>query len=256
MLKKSVMLTALLGLAGLCSSAGAALNSSASLTAISYTLVDLEPNDGVDASIIFTDYRSYSSSSAASVAGQGLDWNQTVQDNSSNPLLGSSMGARAALTSGSINGSSLAATGALHGPGEYYTNAWQSIMFTLSAHTHLVITGHVAASAEGNLVYPDQVSSSAWLQVIDSQHASPFGRISFKNWGAYSYSNPGINTDEDFTLEFANVGSTVIDGTMDVAVGAYGTLAPVPEPATYGMLLAGLGLMGVALRRQKGDHAA
>jgi hypothetical protein len=32
--------------------------------------------------------------------------------------------------------------------------------------------------------------------------------------------------------------------------GLYST-SPVPEPATYGMLLAGLGLMGAALRRRK-----
>lgn len=30
------------------------------------------------------------------------------------------------------------------------------------------------------------------------------------------------------------------------------TISPVPEPATYGMMLAGLGLVGVALRRRQG----
>ena len=50
---------------------------------------------------------------------------------------------------------------------------------------------------------------------------------------------------------------------MDAATGSYeltltaqGNLAPVPEPETYAMMLAGLGLVGLAARRRKSRPAA
>jgi hypothetical protein len=33
-------------------------------------------------------------------------------------------------------------------------------------------------------------------------------------------------------------------------------LAPVPEPETYAMMLAGLGLMGIMVRRRKNEQAS
>ncbi len=42
-----------------------------------------------------------------------------------------------------------------------------------------------------------------------------------------------------------------VQGTGGGAFGGDLTVSPVPEPATYGMLLAGLGLLGVAASRRK-----
>lgn len=58
-----------------------------------------------------------------------------------------------------------------------------------------------------------------------------------------------------FSHSVSGVITLVIKGT-DLGTGSYaGTLdisAPVPEPATYGMMLGGLALLGVVARRRKG----
>jgi hypothetical protein len=66
----------------------------------------------------------------------------------------------------------------------------------------------------------------------------------------------------------AVLSSSVVDGTLVLHVfGQYGaassyagnlnvTLAPVPEPETYAMLLGGLGLVGAVARRRKAAKAA
>ena len=49
------------------------------------------------------------------------------------------------------------------------------------------------------------------------------------------------------------VAVSAINGTDTFFIG--GTISPVPEPATYGMLLAGLGLLGFMARRRKESAA-
>jgi hypothetical protein len=46
----------------------------------------------------------------------------------------------------------------------------------------------------------------------------------------------------------------LLDGIGDNAKG-FGVAAPVPEPATYAMLLAGLGMVGTIIRRRKGKQS-
>lgn len=47
------------------------------------------------------------------------------------------------------------------------------------------------------------------------------------------------------TIKGSDLGVASYAGTLDIA-------APVPEPATYGMMLGGLALLGVVARRRKG----
>ncbi|AXA94489.1 hypothetical protein DPH57_00275 [Massilia sp. YMA4] len=57
--------------------------------------------------------------------------------------------------------------------------------------------------------------------------------------------------NERVRLEFFNNGDTDLYGRFNVDVGAAGTIAPVPEPATYAMLVAGLLLTTAVARRRK-----
>jgi hypothetical protein len=40
-------------------------------------------------------------------------------------------------------------------------------------------------------------------------------------------------------------------GSYELTLTAQGNLAPVPEPETYAMMLAGLGLLGLTARRRR-----
>jgi hypothetical protein len=53
------------------------------------------------------------------------------------------------------------------------------------------------------------------------------------------------------TLGFGDGGVFDNSGQFDIQLFAVTPVSPVPEPATYAMLLAGLGLLGFTTRRRK-----
>lgn len=64
--------------------------------------------------------------------------------------------------------------------------------------------------------------------------------------GTSSHNFSGLTAGSDYWV--------TVDGSSNGASGEYRldfSLAPVPEPETYAMLLAGLGLLGVVARRRK-----
>ncbi|MCV2360004.1 PEP-CTERM sorting domain-containing protein [Paucibacter sp. TC2R-5] len=82
---------------------------------------------------------------------------------------------------------------------------------------------------------------------------------SYTNWAAYNFSSgtffgfasgagtPGVS---ESMVSFREVRPVIgVDPTSQVQSGAF-TITAVPEPQTYAMLLAGLGLMGLVARRR------
>lgn len=68
--------------------------------------------------------------------------------------------------------------------------------------------------------------------------------------------DPGMSTRYLVVYTNAPIYSTSMASVIDGSVASAATFAPVPEPETYAMMLAGLGLMGfVARRRSKKDVA-
>ena len=77
------------------------------------------------------------------------------------------------------------------------------------------------------------------------------------------FGNSYKTVGDDFThfslMGYGNVVSFTLVGNVSWAFIALDNLdvaAPIPEPGTYAMLLAGLGLLGIAARRRKQNEAA
>lgn len=78
------------------------------------------------------------------------------------------------------------------------------------------------------------------------------------NWNGNNFGQGGIATGTVDALGNYSIGwsSKVVGGSFDGMTGVWTmtgavTAAPVPEASTYGMMLAGLGLVGFAVRRRK-----
>jgi hypothetical protein len=75
-------------------------------------------------------------------------------------------------------------------------------------------------------------------------------------WGTSFFSTrtiSGLTAGRDYRVEVYGWGNPMgsATGRYELTLTAQGNLAPVPEPETYAMMLAGLGLLGVAARRRK-----
>jgi hypothetical protein len=79
------------------------------------------------------------------------------------------------------------------------------------------------------------------------------GFTSFSNFGAASGFNSGLNTLDFVVTNVAQNGGNPTGLRVEFTAS---NVTPVPEPETYAMLLAGLGLMGVISRRRAKRNAA
>ena len=121
------------------------------------------------------------------------------------------------------------------------------------------VTGNIRSASL--TLYSFQVTTNATFSLMDvstpisaltatgTNTAIYTDLMSGVSYGNRSYSSLDSNTFQ--TISFNNAGIAALTAARggDFAVG--GTIAAVPEPETYAMLLAGLGLMGGLARRRK-----
>ena len=122
-------------------------------------------------------------------------------------------------------------------------------------------------SATQDMVGGSEMKAGLFNMFID--FAPPPGNEVFNSAnGAVIYKFTGTGLDSsDFMMQSAPGGSGYLGTTFFMAAkvqgiptgegsGSIGVTTPIPEPETYAMLLAGLGLMGLVARRRRRQFAA
>lgn len=127
-------------------------------------------------------------------------------------------------------------TGSLFSGYTYEPNSWSSDVFDNKTFSDMGNTG----------LWDSAVPYSWSWQSSSLADAVATNRTVTMTTGA-GFFNPSGTGTLNFTWGWAN---TLGDPTIIGSVDFRGT-APVPEPETYAMMLAGLGLLGVAARRRK-----
>ncbi|OFA08987.1 PEPxxWA-CTERM sorting domain-containing protein [Duganella phyllosphaerae] len=140
-------------------------------------------------------------------------------------------------------------------------DGYQQVALTLAPHSLLTVGGDLFAQARRTVAPGENYSVFSWASIsisdTDGTTVTELDRESALRWD-----DPGATEatrQERFLLAFANPGESDLYLTLsflaytDITVNpvdAGGGVAPVPEPATWATLLAGLALTGTLLRRR------
>lgn len=276
-------------LAGMAQGAAASATSAGGLGAVTITLIDLDPNDGITPSIVFAP--DTGGNTGGVVSGELRSWTQDDEAfrefRSQGFGLASSVSAgrdtAMASASGSITGlagvgfAALGAQGqAGSGPearGSYDVTAQSAwVGFTLSANTAVQFSAsgwaQGATSTGGD---PDTGWDEAGGALI-ALHAAGIGTDGTLVWdddehiatASYVLDDLGnVHGDTQswnglLSVSFSNATGASADGifTADARAFGHSAVSAVPEPATGMMLLGGLGLVGALARRRAAREAA
>jgi hypothetical protein len=136
----------------------------------------------------------------------------------------------------------------------YSIGTWQTVM---SNNYWSPLTGTIASTTPYSLFGFDAAVTSGPVTITVSTNLDSyvFSDVSLPN-GSSDFAFKGFQTTgagEYFTgFRIDTLGGGYLPGVTNVAVGI---TSAVPEPETYAMLLAGLGLVGAIARRRKAKQA-
>lgn len=258
--------TALLVVSG---GAGAASSGQLTIGQLSYTLTDLDPNDGVTPSISFSDISGDGLAPATVMlvwSHNGTGGNNEVNAEDAQPIRygysepGLSLG-------GSISGApadpttldmrAYARADATDGDGAGTdVEFWSTPMgYVLSPNTSLTVSAVAHFSADGVPAgLRDNFTAEARLSLGGYGTLSgPFSLVFPADMDVESGDGP-VDTSEVLTLTYANDSTASVNGGLSlygtVRAATFGSsVSPVPEPGRLAMLGAGLPLL-LALRRR------
>ena len=268
---KSLSLVALLAAAAFTPAAfGQSANSTVTFSNFHYTLTDLTPDDGLAPSATFT-FRTF-----LFVTGEDLKFSKkrystddVVTQNLSMNMPGATFYASTTAGTGQqhLNGASAYTYGSAiitgnekrYGDTQYnYYSSSASVCdgtFTLAPGTKITFYADVYAFASSDTgVYTDQsvAYATGWLGGFDGHHDV----VAEVQANAIHHGDYGLKTEEktqSLELSFSNYNAEPFTSYVYAGAQSSGTavdMAPVPEPSTYAMFFAGLGLIAFAKRRR------
>jgi hypothetical protein len=270
---KSPSLVALLAAAAFTPAAfGQSANSTVTFTNFHYTLTDLTPDDGLAPSATFTFKNTlFVRGSDLSTNRQALSNNDVATRNVAMSAAGYNVSASTTAGTGQqhLNGASASASGSAivtgketpSSDGKQYSNYFSNAFiydgtFTLAPGTKITFYANVhafASSDNGTTKDFNYAQATGWMDGYAGGYAYDSVQANAQHMNDF-----GLKTEdktETLEISFTNYDFTPLSGRLSVQAYANGTatntIPAIPEPSTYAMLLAGLGLIGFAKRRRK-----
>ncbi len=251
---KKLAIAAMLGGASLAAHAATPLSASALIDWSSFTvsIYDINPLDGETPSVNFDDLTKWSGAYNFTNLGTIASSDYRASWNPS-PALSVISGFVNANANAGNSDSSISSNADMTAPlaGVWNINGYatKSANFTINGMAAVVFSAHYSLIAhDDNLADNNHANAAAtfYSGLIESD-GTQYG-YSQTNASIADGSKSGI-----LKLAFVNTDGTPMHGYFGAntvaQVGA--SVAPVPEPSEYLMMLAGLGLVGVAVRRRK-----
>lgn len=270
---KMLLIPALLGLAFQSTSVLAANTPSAEAnfnwSAMTFTLIDLNLSDGIAPSVSWSGQSGNASASANSSDNfHSKSISESYQASSASSVVGSNAVATYAAGTSVYNNQNVAITAnadasAIPVGGSFangYSNASGSVYsaFSLSGAGVMVINVPYSIMVTGDKYNYNDYGSAA-MNIYASFYASDgsYSGSQSANRSFSSYWTGDTSYAGVFTLSVANSSSLLttfgsLNSSMSADARYYGDsyVPGVPEPETYAMMLAGLGLIGVIARRR------
>jgi len=254
----------------LCATATAQTTSTASVSGISYRLIDLDANDGIAPWLTFVYGSVMTAPSSLTVQFDNSDQQSSTlgaqqQDPITLDQVNGTASAHGVLTStGALSSLGLTVVANAAGDGSFnYKRATVQgssgvTNFELSPMTAVVFTASSALTAQ-TTQYADWAVASSWISLTTYVNGQPTYTQDYKSLTS-GYDLPlGSGATIETQLDLLRVGyanfsnsnseTSFNAGTFANSDGFY-PAAPVPEPSAYAMLLAGLGLMAFIKRRR------
>jgi hypothetical protein len=242
MMSKKALAAAAMAVAamGAASTAAAQSTASASVSNVNYQLVDLNPYDGIAPSITFGGLPA-----GANVVLYG-DIGYT------NPVLSDSTSNYGTISVSNASGTSFAELQETSNRSQVqvfsnsgFASSLTEFSFVLSANTRVIFTAD--ASVVGTIdPAGGNVDANAWLQLAFPNEAFTNAQID----RAYLYTTDGDRSGHLLVQLDSAAGLTNGTYAFGTETSASSFAAPVPEPASVAMLLAGLGALAGLQRRR------
>lgn len=248
---KQLALAAMLGGASLAAHAATPLSASASIDWSSFTvsIYDINPLDGVNPTVTFDEQSKWSSAYNYINFGTRTSTDDRQGWTAVSAIDTFANGHASAIISASDPSSSTDMTAPLAGVWNIASYAWKSASFTINGMAAVVFSAHYNLNAhDDNLA--DGVHANAEVNLYGNRIDSDGTQYSYTESFAHIADGSKSGT---LQLAFVNTDSTPMLGSLNATASTYvgASVAPVPEPSEYLMMLAGLGLVGVAVRRRK-----